>query len=161
MKLKKLKKLMKLKGLAVLLVICAVACTSIECPVQNRVLSVYAVEDTLKDTLTILTTRKNRKDTILLNSSQNTTKFSLPMSYQNSVDTLIFKTTRLVATDTVWVEKTNMAHFESVDCGMSYFHDIKSVRSTHVGIDTITITKSFVDYDNKTSHLSIRFKSRN
>ena len=146
----KLMKLKKLKGLAVLLVICAVACTSIECPVQNRVLSVYAVEDTLKDTLTILTTRKNRKDTILLNLSQNTTKFSLPMSYQNSVDTLIFKTTRLVATDTVWVEKTNMAH-----------HDIKSVRSTHVGIDTITINKSFVDYDNKTSHLSIRFKSRN
>jgi hypothetical protein len=153
--------------LPALLLFLMVSCNSVDCPMNNTVYTVYNLmrangeRDTLKDTLTILTTRKNRKDTILLNSSQNTTKFSLPMSYQNSVDTLIFKTTRLVATDTVWVEKTNMAHFESVDCGMSYFHDIKSVRSTHVGIDTITITKSFVDYDNKTSHLSIRFKSRN
>ena len=146
-------------GLIVLLTLGA--CSSIECPIENRVLSTYCVQDTLKDTLTVLSVRMNRKDTILLNSSIAPKSFSIPMSYQQNVDTLIFKTTRLVATDTVWVEKENILHFESVDCGMSYFHNIKSVRSTHNGIDTISVIKSFVDYDSKTTHFNIRFKSRN
>jgi len=136
------------------------ACSSIECPVQNTVATVYELSDTLKDTLTVWTKRSNRKDTVLLNMKVDPTKLELPVSYQNPVDTLLFGTRRLAVVDTVWVEKEDMPHFESVDCGVSYFHRLTSVRSTHLGIDTIVITKSFVDYDLSSAHIIITFKDR-
>ncbi len=136
------------------------ACSSIECPVQNTVATVYACNDTLKDTLTVWTVRKNGKDTILLNKKVDATNFQLPVSYQRNVDTLLFKTIKLAVTDTVWVEKNDMPHFESVDCGVSYFHELRSVRSTKHGIDTIVINKSFVDYDLSNAHFIIYFKNR-
>lgn len=136
------------------------ACSSIECPVQNTVATVYELSDTLKDTLTVWTKHRNRKDTVLLNMKANPTKFELPVSYQNHIDTLLFGTRRLAVVDTVWLEKEDMPHFESVDCGVSYFHRLTSVRSTHLGIDTIVITKSYVDYDLSSAHLIITFKNR-
>jgi hypothetical protein len=137
------------------------ACSSIECPIQNTVATVYALTDTLKDTLTVKTRRNNGKDSIILNLKVNPTKFNLPISDQRNADTLVFMTKRLAAVDTVWIEKDDMPHFESVDCGLSFFHQLKSVRSTHVGIDTIVIIKSFVDYDLSNAHFSITFKPRN
>ncbi len=136
------------------------SCSSIECPVQNTVATVYACGDTLKDTLTVKTVKKNGKDTILLNQKINATGFQLPVSYQHQVDTLLFTTQKLAVTDTVWVEKSDMPHFESVDCGMSYFHELRSVRCTQHGIDSIVITKSFVDYDLSNAHFLIYFKNR-
>lgn len=146
---------------AVLLLLLTAACSSIECPVQNIVACYYEVNDTLKDTLTIRSATKKGKDTLLLNMSQNTTSFKLPLSYQRDVDTLIFVTTKLAVIDTVWVYKTDMPHFESVDCGVAYFHELKDVRCTHLGIDSIVIKKTFIDYDLSTPHLRIYFKSRN
>ncbi len=137
------------------------ACSSIECPVQNTVATVYECGDTLKDTLTVHTKLKSGKDTILLNKKINATGFKLPISYQHPVDTLLFETVKLAVTDTVWVEKSDFPHFESVDCGVSYFHELRSVRSTNQGIDSIVITKSFVDYDPSKAHILIYFKSRN
>ncbi len=136
------------------------ACSSIECPVQNTVATVYECNDTLKDTLTVKTVKKNRKDTILLNKKINPIGFSLPISYQRDVDTLLFETTRLAVTDTVWVEKTDMPHFESVDCGVSYFHELRSVRSTKQGIDSVVIVNSNVNYDLSNAHILIYFKAR-
>lgn len=136
------------------------SCSSIECPVQNTVATVYELKDTLKDTLTVWTKRKDGKDTVLLNMLINATQFQLPISQQHEVDTLIFNTRRLAVTDTVWVEKNDMPHFESVDCGTAYFHQLTSIRSTHLGIDTLVITKSFVDYDLSSTHILVYFKAR-
>lgn len=137
------------------------ACSSIECPVQNTVATIYACGDTLKDTLTVHIKQRGGKDTILLNKQINATGFKLPVSYQRAVDTLFFETTRLAVVDTVWVEKVDLPHFESVDCGVSYFHELRSIRSTNKGIDSIVIVKSFVDYDPSNAHIRIYFKSRN
>lgn len=137
------------------------SCSSIECPVQNTVALVCELNDTLKDTLTVWTRRRNGKDSIILNKKENATSFHLPISYQNPVDTLLFGTTNLAVVDTVWIEKDNMPHFESVDCGVAYFHTLRSVRSTHRGIDSLVITKSFVDYDLTSTHILIYFKARN
>jgi len=137
------------------------ACSSIECPVQNTVATVYQCNDTLKDTLTVRTRRMDGSDPVLLNQKAAPTSFSLPVSYQRAVDTLFFETKRLAVVDTVWVEKIDMPHFESVDCGVAYFHEIKSVRCTNLGIDSIVITKSFVDYDPSNAHFLIYFKARN
>ena len=138
----------------------AVGWSSIECPIQIAVNTVYTVEGTLNDTLTIRSKRINGTDTILYNRGIDLTKFSIPVSYQSPVDTLVFETIRLAAIDTVWLEKQDIPHFESVDCSALFFHNITAVRSTHIGIDTIIITNPTVDYDPSNPHLYIRFKAR-
>ena len=136
------------------------SCTSIECPIQNKVELVCLSGDTLKDTLTVSTIRKDGTDTILLNRKQDATGFSLPISSQYDIDKLVFKTEKLAVVDTVWIEKEDLPHFESVDCGMAFFHRLLSVRSTHFGIDSVVISKSFVDYDLSTAHVLFYFKAR-
>ena len=137
------------------------ACSSISCPVQNKVATVYEVNGTLNDTLTITTRKKDGRDTILLNSSTNVTSFQLPLSFQKPVDVFLVRTTKLPALDTVWVEKDDTPHFESVDCGVTYFHTLLSVRHTGMGIDSIVILKNNVDYDLSAPHFRIYFTARN
>lgn len=145
------------------------ACTSIDCPVQNSVFTVYNLKkanglgvDTLRDTLTISTARMEGNDTVLLNKSVNTISFNLPISYSNAEDTLYFEVGNIGwhSIDTVYIKKDNTPHFESVDCQVSFFHDIKEVRTTNYAIDSIVINKSLVDYDQTTEHFHIYFKNR-
>ena len=136
------------------------ACSSIDCPVQNTVAAIYEVNGTLDDTLTISVKRQDGSDTILLSNGVGLTTFKLPMSYHRTVDTLLFRSAKLAAVDTVWVTKDNIPHFESVDCGLSYFHNVISVRHTTIGIDSIVILKTLIDYDPMESHFRIYFKAR-
>lgn len=150
------------------LFIIAAACSSVDCPVQNTVYTVYKLygddgkEATLSDTLTISTTRRDGKDSVLLNRSLNTKTFNLPISYTDAEDTLFFEVKDSVATltDTVYVSKDNIPHFESVDCSASFFHNITGVRWTRNAIDSIAINKKSVNYDPGTEHFHIYFKSR-
>ena len=147
-----------------LIFICA--CSSIECPVENKVRTIYHVYkgeelDTLHDTLTIWTRTVKCQDTLLLNKSTNSTSFELPISYQHPEDTLYFcitDTTKVSTTDTVWIKKDDIPHFESVDCNPGFFHQLTGVRSTHHRIDTIVINYSLVDYESSTEHFHISFK---
>ncbi len=146
----------------------ATACSSIDCPVQNSVYTVYracksdGTADTLRDTLTVATTRRDGTDSVLLNRMINTTEFSLPISYTAPADTLLFfmegKTGHTI--DTVCVSKENTPHFESVDCNISYFHHITAVTHTGHAIDSIAINKPSVNYDASTEHFHIYFKAR-
>lgn len=152
---------------AIAAAICLGACTSVDCPVENNVATSYKLtkadgsKDTLADTLTVLTRQLSGSDTILLNKSVSTTEFQLPISYTNQVDTLTFirKGDGYEVTDTVWLEKTNLPQFESVDCNLVYFHDVLSINHTRHGIDSITINKRRIDYDSKTEHFHIHFKA--
>lgn len=143
------------------------ACSSIDCPVENVVAVNYGLRkaagtvDTLRDTLTISTTRHDGIDSVLLNRSVNTTSIQLPISYVNDADTLYFTVTdtlNVTTIDTVCVKKTNTPHFESVDCAASYFHTIDEVSTTHHRIDSITINKRTVNYDLSSEHLLLYFK---
>ena len=147
------------------------ACTSIDCPVQNVVATVYKLQkgdgtaDTLVDTLTILTRRSNGTDTTLLNRSVNTTSFLLPVSYNNPEDTLVFAlidtTTKATYRDTLYIKKDNQPHFESVDCNIAFFHTITGTRlSSHNVIDSVSINKTAVNYDLSTEHFHIYFRPR-
>jgi len=136
------------------------ACSSIDCPMQSRVYTVYEMADTLRDTLNVTTRTVKGKDTLLISDRVNATTLSLQISYTGAVDTFVFKTRRLPAVDTVWVAKENIPHFESVDCAAAYFHRITSVTCTHQGIDSIVITRSTVDYDASQAHFLIYFKAR-
>lgn len=152
----------------ILVILVLSACSTIDCPIQTAVYTVYSVTngneapDTLKDTILIWSVRKDRSDTIFLyNRGVNVTKFNLPVSYSSPQDTLYFYLWKgdFQCIDTVWISKTNVPHFESVDCAASYFHDITAVRSTHNGIDTILINNPSVNYDPSKEHFHIRFKS--
>jgi len=142
-----------------------VACSSINCPLQNTVFTYYQIQnsaeavDTLRDTLWVYTFRANGTDTLILNRAIGVTKFKLPISQTASADTLYF-VWDVDAIDVVVLEKTNTPHVESVECSAAYFHEITSVRSTHIGIDTIIINNPHVNYDATKPHFHIRFKDR-
>lgn len=153
--------------MAALLVFCA--CSSIDCPLQNTVRTLYVLKkanaepDTLKDTLFVFTTRADASDTLLLNSAAGLTTLSLPIGYSNPEDTLIFyfRNNTFQALDTIWLKKDNYPHFESVDCGASFFHSITAVRTTHYAIDSLVINNPSVTYDPETEHFHLYLKSRN
>lgn len=145
------------------------ACSSIDCPVQNTVYTVYelrtadAQADTLRDTMFVFSRRNNGSDTLLYNAGIGLTSFTLPIGYSNPEDTLFFilmSRPDYATLDTVLIKKENIPHFESVDCSASFFHRLTDVRSTHNAIEKIVINKDFVDYDATTAHFYISFKDR-
>lgn len=155
--------------LALLTVLLASACSSIDCPVQNTVYTVYGLYtadeqvDTLRDTMYVFSRRSDGSDTLLFNAGIGLTTFSLPISYSHPEDSLFFIMANrpdFLAVDTVLIKKDDIPHFESVDCSASFFHRLTAVRSTHNAIDTIAIHKDFVDYDAETAHFHITFKDR-
>ena len=150
-------------------VVALLACTSIDCPVQNTVRTVYAFRnvegtaDTLKDTMMVVSARINRTDTTLLKWSTGVKQFSLPIGYANPEDTLyfVFRNGSFRAIDTVWIKKENIPHFESVDCSAAFFHELTAVRTTHNAIDSIVIKNPSVTYDPETEHFYLYLKGHN
>jgi len=141
------------------------ACSSINCPLNNRVATLYQLAGDVKplaDVLTISTTRTNGTDSVLLNQVTNVDSFILPVSYNRPQDVLYFEriNTRVGSLiDTVVIEKQDFPHFESIDCNPSYFHVIKRVHHTRLGIDSIVINQENVNYDATKPHLLIYFKN--
>lgn len=148
----------------------ATACSSVDCPVENVValkcelLKADGTPDTLRhDTLTITTTRRDGNDTTLLNRVVDATTFTLPVSSRAAADTLhveVRDTLGSVATATLYVGKTDEPHFESVDCSMSHFHTLTSTTVEGDALDSVSIHKSYVDYDASTTHLYFYFAPR-
>lgn len=138
------------------------ACESYDCTLYNTVAmygSFYKDGErvSVNDTLTITA---GRNGLVLLNQSVRTSSLTLPLSYQQDEDTLVFsiKGDGYFVRDTVWVTKTNQVHYESPDCPVKMFHTIQGARSTHMFIKDVTITKSSVDYET-TENLQIHFLS--
>ncbi len=141
-------------------------CSSIDCPLNNTISARYMVHssgsDTLYDTLTVYALRVGHNDTILLNKAVGKTYFDIPVSYGNPSDHLLFSladTNQATYTDTVTLFKTDIPHFESVDCSPNFFHTITDVTWTNNAIDSIIISKPSVNYDTKGGNLHIYFKS--
>lgn len=145
-----------------ILINCFMGCSSIDCPLNSRMLCVYSLAgDTLTDTLTVSTTRRDGSDTVLINRQTGIAQFSLPMSYDGTTDELLFDLHYTDATsslDTVAIEKDNSPHFEAVDCNPTFFHTLKSVTTTHHGIDSISILNPNVTFDNSHAHIQVYFK---
>ena len=118
------------------------ACSTIDCPLNNTVYAKYVLRGPVT--------------TLPINQQENTDSFSLPMSYNRPEDVLVMQTNNLF--DTIKVEKTNTPHFESVDCGVNYFHTITNVTYTRHAIDSVVIHHNFVNYDASQQHFYIYFK---
>ena len=74
-----------------------VACTTIDCPLNNAVYANYGLYGAdgkpfaLEDTLTVITRRVDGSDTILLNRSVGKKAFSLPVSYAGDTDHFVLE----------------------------------------------------------------------
>ncbi len=147
------------------------SCSSIDCPVENTVRTYYKIcnsdgtELQLEEALSVYSKRRDGSDTILfdgpdtllLNRGTKIKSFSLPVSYSHPEDILIFEYSDLTgdviyATDTVWIKKDDIPHFESVDCNVSFFHHITDVRYTTNFIDSLVIKERSVTYDRTKIH---------
>ena len=162
-----------MRKIIVLLVLAAtvVACSNIDCPVQNTVLTNYSLlkpdgtPDTLNtDTLWIWTRRANGTDSLLINRLHGTnTTFKLQISYtqpEDTLRTLLMKADGTTWADTFYIKKENFPHFESVDCQPAFFHTITDVRSTHHGIDSLIINHRQVNYDANQTHFYLYLKAQ-
>lgn len=153
-----------------LLSLLVVACSTIDCPVQNVVSVQYEIRDkegetlSLTDSLSVVTMRLDgqylditsylNSEDVTLNKLVGKSAFSLPVSYSHPEDVLFFCFTDTAKTviDTVWIKKDDIPHFESVDCSAAFFHRLTDVRHTHHYIDSLVIKNSSVDYDQTTVH---------
>ena len=151
-----------------------VGCSTIDCPVDSSVRTKYQIRDsygqelTLTDTITIVSTRFDGKDTSLIdptlyNKGVDISEFSIPISYTHPEDELVFhfdngNIDRHIV-DTVWIKKEDYAHFESIDCNSAYFHNVTDVRYTRNYIDSLVINNPSVTYDSQTVHFYLYPKS--
>ena len=148
------------------------ACTSIDCPVQNTVYTVYNLKkadgtaDTLTtDTMWIRATRADGKEAVVLNALCGTSAFhfDLDISYTQPEDVLYMEVVNNVGgmwRDTIRIKKENEAHFESVDCQASYFHTITEISYSQHLIDSIVINNPNVTYDSTNPHFYLYLKAR-
>lgn len=153
-----------------LAVLALVACSSIDCPLNNRVYASFRLAGStakMDDTLTVATPRSADnigEDTVLVNRLVDFDSIAVPMSYTRTEDVYLFslkqKDTGMETVDTVWVEKENQPHFESVDCNPAFFHTILGVRFTTNAIDNIQVNNNKVTYNDAKAHFLISFKSR-
>ena len=152
------------------------SCTSIECSINSLVRTRFQFTNSagdsisLKDTLTVVTTRKDgsqkvifTSDSIIYNKGVGTCKFHLPISHSHPEDELVFHFIgdSIHLTDTLWVEKEDYPHFESVDCNASYFHKLTSIRHTHNCLDSVVIVNPSVTNDDQVVHVNISPKIGN
>ncbi len=159
----------KIKPLLLFSIVILTACSSIDCPLNNRVYTNYILQtaehnvDTMKLFMTISTNRTDGSDTVIVNKDLNVTQFSLPISNAQHSDVFFVELADSLGSstlDTVTVNKENYMHFESTDCTPSYFHTLTSVSSTHNAIDSVVINTNAVDYDTTKKHFYIYFAPR-
>ncbi len=156
--LKNLRKLFFVAGLAAL-----TGCSNIDCPLDNLVEMSCGLYDAdthasykLTDSLTVIS--HGVQSVVLLNRAQNVSTFLLPLRQAAPCDTLLLRFANgkgQSATDTLYVEHDNTPHFESIDCPMSVFHQLKSVRWTShplsqmpLTVDSVAIVRKTVNYEN-------------
>lgn len=142
------------------------ACSSVDCPMNNTVLTVYqlhkanGVVDTLKDSLSVISFQHTpERDPVLLNKQANCSEFYLQVSYQHPQDSLFFVFQQAEEVDTVVIQKENRSHFESVNCNPSFFHTITQVDYTKHMIDSIVIKNREVTYDRSKAHFYIYLRA--
>ena len=148
------------KAITALCLTALAACSNIDCPLDNVVsmqCNLYASETAQPLKLPVsLTITPAGRDTVLLNQAKDITSFLLPLKEAGERDTLLlhFSNGDQLATDTLFVNHTPHAHFESLDCPASFFQTIHSASHTShalselpLTIDSVRVIRSTVNYD--------------
>ena len=93
-------------------------CSSIDCSINNLVCLKYKLGDEASEipgTLSISIIRSNGSDSTILNSLSGKSEWTLPVSYTQDTDVMVFSLTdnqSIQHLDTVSISKTNIPHFE-------------------------------------------------
>ena len=93
------------------------------------------------------TQMSQRNDTILLNRAYDQSKISIPMSYFNDVDTLVFSYGQISLKDTIKIYHDSYPHVELPECGTYRFHTLRSIEASDAAIDHIEISNPQVGYE--------------
>src|SRR5574344_335016 len=152
----------------IIIAIIFVSCSTMDCGLNSLVQTNYklaGIVDTLNDTLTVSTNKSDGNDSVIYNKVVGIDSLIIPMSYQNDEDVFYFEikhksSTSFVQTftDEVRIKKTNVPHFESIDCASTFFHEITEISYTRNAIDSIVIKRKDVNYDITRPHFYIYFK---
>ena len=126
-----------------------VACTSIDCPLDNVVALKCGLYDNASGS------RLSLSQTLTVRAGIG--DFLLPLRYGSVCDTLLFEFSDAegrAATDSVFLSHRVMPHFESIDCPAAMFHELGGVRHTShplsllpLTIDSIAVVRKTVNYD--------------
>ena len=161
------------------MVVMLVGCASIECSMNNIVVSQYGFMQHCDDgnDTTILLDRyylsvstnhvEDKADTVYLNKKGKISTLQVPISYTRETDILYFDFMdtlqsaqfKTIAVDTVCINKTNDLIFEGVDCNPRYHHKVLSVTTTHNLIDSIVVNNNKIDNDPSKVHFYLYLHS--
>lgn len=97
-----------------------------------------------------------RKDTVLVNKLNAKSYMSLPMSYSNTKDTLVFQYGNILSNDTIILEHKPYPYVELPECGSYMFHTLKDVYATSAAIDHVELSNLTVDFEG-TENVKIYF----
>ncbi len=136
----------------VIAVLALASCEGVDCTLNNMVYCYYGFYSSetgeaiqLTDTLTITA---QGTDSILYNKGINCSSVSLPMSFWNDADTLIFHiyNDSISFESLLFVGKTNTQHYESPDCPATMFHQLTTAGWQSSLIDSVVIVRPGVNY---------------
>lgn len=93
------------------------------------------------------TKMSQRNDTVLLNRAYDQSNISIPMSYFNNVDTLVFSYGQIALKDTIKIYHASYPHVELPECGTYRFHTLRNIEASDAAIDHIEISNPQVGYE--------------
>lgn len=88
----------------------------------------------------------NGEESVMINHVVNTGNVSLPMSYTQERDTVIFRYDDGLC-DSLYIDHTNTPYYQSMECGTLMFHKLEGLKSTNVWIEDAAIVNDIVNFE--------------
>ena len=162
--MKKLRKIV----ICLLSILTFAGCDGVDCPLNNIVYSTWGFyadgsNVTIDDTIYVYAKVKG-VDTLLINQLYNASSMNIPLSYYQQADTFTLEIHQYVDSasydifsDQIIINKEDLAHFNSPECGVWHEHNIKEVNNTTTIIDSIQVVRQIID-TNEQENFRIHFK---
>ena len=87
----------------------------------------------------------NGKDSLFINHLTDAEDISLPMSYTQSIDTVIFLYEDGLR-DSLYITHSNEPYYQSMECGTLMYHSISEVEHTGVWMEDVAIKNKKVNF---------------
>lgn len=97
----------------------------------------------------------NGRDSVIVNYMTGIKDLTLPMSYANNCDTLLFEYENGI-TDTLYIGHENIPFYQSMECGVIMHHALTEVRHTNNLIDSMAINFAKINFD-KNENIKLYF----
>lgn len=141
-------------------------CSESDCSLGGRPSARFGFYDsetgklvTLFDSLSVITPITADEDSILINKDKQIDHITLPFNYVGEETMFVLVYTRDLR-DTLWIEHENIPYFTSMDCGISMFYQIKGVRASTNGLDSVILRNPEIN-DNEKENFQIYYTTDN